>query len=114
MTDERRDMLQRRMSKDLKSIGIYPHLQGFKYIISIVLFGMENELRPITKVGYKHVADEFDMTTSQVERSIRHAIGTAYSKCDPKIWKSFLGICSDECLSNYAFISLLIDHYLNG
>ena len=61
----------------LLSLGIKPHVRGFKYLIeAIQIYAEANGDISITKELYPQIAFKFDTTGSRVERAMRHAIGS--------------------------------------
>lgn len=64
----------------LLSIGIPPNLLGYTYIIAALEFISLNPtyLNVITKGLYVDIASKYEVTTSSVERAIRHAISVGW------------------------------------
>lgn len=60
----------------LLSLGLKPHIKGFKYLKYIFENGLSCD-GGVTKILYPHVASKFNSTPSRVERAIRHAIESA-------------------------------------
>lgn len=75
----------------LLSLGIRPHIKGFRYLKYI----FENDLNcdnDITTVLYPTIAKAFNTTPSRVERAIRHAIETAlYSSSMSNLYAQLFG-----------------------
>ena len=69
-------------SELLYNIGILPHLFGYKYIKEAISYMVNNqgEYKPLNKVLYPLIAEEFGTTSDRVERSIRNAIKSAWKK----------------------------------
>jgi hypothetical protein len=72
----------------LVELGILPNLIGFNYICQAVnIIHLHKEQIPITRI-YEEVADIFDVSTTSVERGIRHA----FSKCrETELYGQLLG-----------------------
>lgn len=67
----------------ISKIGIPPHLAGYQYIREAVLIVLNDESKTfnsITKVLYPSVAEKFKTTPQKVERAIRTAIESAYTR----------------------------------
>lgn len=60
----------------LLSIGIKPHIKGFRYLKYILENNIDCE-ESVTTYLYPKIAKTFNTTASRVERAIRHAIKSA-------------------------------------
>ncbi len=58
----------------LIKLGIYPNLKGFDYIVRAVEIVKENGHIEVTKELYPKIAEEFDTSSSKVERAMRHIV----------------------------------------
>lgn len=71
------------IEETLMNYGIRPHLNGFRYIIDSLDF-MRNysSKKPFhyTKILYPSIAKKYNVTSSSVERAMRHAIEVAEKK----------------------------------
>ena len=75
--------LEEIVSKLLREIGVAPSLKGYDYLRIAIILTMENKeqyLHNVTKALYPDIAKRKKTTSSRVERAIRHAIETAWSK----------------------------------
>lgn len=91
------------VSEFLLTLGIRPHIKGFKYLTYI----FEQNINPeygITKHVYPVTAKHFKTTPSRVERSIRHAIETAIYPENSDIYSRLFGVF-DYHPTNAQFIS---------
>ena len=74
------------LRKWLNAIGIKRHLKGFDYFAEAVRISLDDAslLYEITKGMYPRIADKYDTTAECVERSMRHAICSAWKdeKCN--------------------------------
>lgn len=63
-------------------MGIAPHLKGFNYICQATMLLIEDPDRiyGVTKTIYPEIARRESKQSSEVERSIRHAIESAWNK----------------------------------
>jgi len=79
--------------KTLHDLGLPAHIKGYQYISFGLetLFDKPNMKRIHIGLLYEEIADEFDTTKSNVERSIRHAIDTSFHRGDIKIIDSLFG-----------------------
>ena len=61
----------------IHQLGVPAHIKGYHYLRAAILASIENQalLESVTKMLYPTVAQQFDTTSSRVERAIRHAIG---------------------------------------
>lgn len=58
----------------LIKLGVYPNLKGFDYIVRAVEIVKENGHIKVTKELYPKIAEEFDTSSSKVERAMRHIV----------------------------------------
>lgn len=74
--------LDKVVSKLLREVGVAPHLLGYEYLRVAIIVSLKNReyLYSITKSLYPYIAKEKATTSSRVERAIRHAIETAWSR----------------------------------
>lgn len=95
-------------------IGVPANLKGYQYLrIAIILSVNDKEmLNCITKALYPTIAQEFETSTSSVERAIRHAICIAWERGDVDALNSIFGctIHSERGKpTNSEFIALVAD-----
>lgn len=74
--------LEATVTKLMHSMGIPPHMAGYQYIREAVLFSLRSTkiFNSVTKVIYPAVAAKFNTTPQKVERAIRNAIDSAWSR----------------------------------
>lgn len=79
--------------KTLHDLGLPAHFKGYQYISFGLetLFDKPNIKRLNIGILYEEIADEFNTTKSNVERSIRHAIDISFHRGDIKVIDSFFG-----------------------
>ena len=77
ITPEKINSDSSRVQEFLFSLGIRPHIKGFRYLRYILENDIDSSHGQITKALYPTVAKAFNTTSSRVERAIRHAIETA-------------------------------------
>ncbi len=107
--------LEEIVSKLLREIGVAPSLKGYDYLRIAIILTMENKeqyLHNVTKALYPDIAKRKKTTSSRVERAIRHAIETAWSKGNiEKINKIFSYTISPHKgkPTNSEFIAAIVD-----
>ena len=74
-------------------IGIPPHIAGYQFIREAIIQSVANTeiFSSITKVLYPSVARKFKTTPQRVERAIRNAIESAWSKKTPEELEALFG-----------------------
>lgn len=100
------------VSNMLLNLGIPTKLRGYSYLREAVLVMSRDMEQSVTKELYPAVADLINGTTAQVERSIRCAIGAAWSSRDEQIWRLYFPPGPDGRIkrpTNAAFITRLAD-----
>lgn len=82
--DNKRELYLRKL---LKQIGIPSNIKGYYFIKRAIILGWdEPQLREsVTKGLYPRLAEEFNTTSSRVERAIRHAIEVAWQRGEYKL-----------------------------
>ncbi len=65
----------------LREVGVAPHLLGYQYLLSAINISVQSGgfHHGITTLIYPKVAETYHSTPQKVERSIRHALETAWS-----------------------------------
>ena len=68
----------------LRELGVPEHLSGYPCLVEAVVLAVQEPgyLRRITAGLYPDVAKRCDTTPSRAERAMRHAIETAWTRCD--------------------------------
>ena len=98
----------------IHQLGVPAHIKGYHYLRCSILLSIANPelLDSVTKLLYPSVAQQFNTTSSRVERAIRHAIEIAWDRGDLDILNSFFGYTVNTCKgkpTNSEFIALLTD-----
>ena len=106
--------LQRKISDILQKIGISPSLKGYQYLREIIAVSLKDEglLKSVTKTLYPMVAEKFGTTATRVERDIRHAIETAWTRGQVEVLHKYFGYTVDGNKgkpTNSEFIAMIID-----
>ena len=102
------------VTETLHYVGVPANLQGFHYLRTAILLAIENEdiLNRITKELYPSVAARHKTTASRAERSIRHAIESAWDRGDIEVLASYFGFSVQNQRgkpTNSEFIALISD-----
>lgn len=95
-SDERKfdsSTLYANISQVLSTLGVPTNLLGYEYLRQAIFIAVQdkNSLCGITKILYPAVAKKYQVSTSSVERAMRHAIEVSCSRGDPKAIESFFG-----------------------
>ncbi len=108
--------IERQVSVILNNSGILPNLKGYKYLKEAIITGYYNGdvLEVVTKRLYPEVAKNNNTTADRVERSIRHALESAWEKCGGSGFYSKLGlsIYSNKRPTNSEYIFAVVE-FLN-
>ena len=83
-----------RASELLMELGVPTKLKGFAYAREAILTMSSDFSQSITKELYPAVAEKFDGSASQIERSIRNAIEIAWKKRNTNIWSRYFCDCA--------------------
>jgi two-component system response regulator (stage 0 sporulation protein A) len=102
------------VSDILHEIGIPAHLKGYHYIREAILLTVDDMdvINAVTKVLYPAVAKKFASTPSRVERAMRNAIETAWTRGNIETLQRFFGytIATDKGKpTNSEFIAMIAD-----
>lgn len=108
---------QKVISKALLTLGVPAHLLGYKYLTYALNLTLEDRMlvRRMTGGLYPSVAQYFGITASQVERSIRHAIETAWLRGGIDSQIEYFGNSIDPMKgkpTNREFISTVADRLM--
>ncbi len=102
-----------KISKLLKQLGITPNLKGYLYLRQAIEIGVRDAsvFDGITKRLYPHIAEQNHTTSTSVERTIRHAIDTVWSKGNKELFWSITQTCTLERPTNSQFIIQLAEYF---
>jgi two-component system response regulator (stage 0 sporulation protein A) len=98
----------------MRDVGIPPHMVGYQYMREAIIQAINNSkvFSSITKVLYPAVAEKFNTTPQKVERAIRNAIESAWSRGNPDSIDSLFGYTinySKGKPTNSEFIAMMAD-----
>lgn len=81
----------------LLELGVPDHIKGHRYLVKAIDLAVEEPelLDSVTKELYPRTAMVFGSTSSRTERAIRHAIETAWLRCDLKTMSRYFGSTVD-------------------
>ena len=82
---------EKKLKKLLLATGIPRNLSGYHYLISAILLYHQNPAQSFSKELYVAVAQKHGTTPSRAERAMRHAIESAFNRCDADIIHGFFG-----------------------
>lgn len=113
----RKKTLNERVTIMFLSIGIAPHIKGYRYLRKAIQMAVREPalIDGITKKLYPKIAKHYDTTPSKVERAIRHAIEIAWSRGKIENINKFIGYdiyTSKDKPTNGEFIALIVDKLL--
>lgn len=100
------------VSNVLLALGISTKLRGYAYLREAILEMMDRPGQSVTKELYPAVGKICGATKTQVERSIRSAIGKAWENRDDALWRLYFQSASGEKLdrpTNAVFLSGIAD-----
>lgn len=98
------------ISNMLLNLGIPTKLKGYGYLREAIRLFAANPEQSITKELYAEVASRCNATVTQVERSIRTAIETAWEHQDSQAWGRYFPREGGGRPSNGEFVARLADH----
>ena len=77
----------------LKDIGVPANLKGYPYLREAIIAVLNDIslIRAVTKRLYPLVAEKYDTSTASVERTIRHAVVTAWERGDKDLLRDLFG-----------------------
>ena len=103
------------ISNILLNLGIPTKLKGYGYLREAIRIFADDPTQTITKELYSEVANRCNATTTQVERSIRTAIETAWEHQDNQVWaRYFPGESGGGRPTNGEFVARLADYLSTG
>ena len=102
-----------RITEIMHKLGVPAHIKGYLYLreaIELVIKNIEM-LGAVTKELYPTVADNFNTTSSRVERAIRHAIEVAWERGNESELNKYFGntMASGKKPTNSQFIAKIAD-----
>lgn len=113
--EEARPSLKARVTHILYTLGMPADLAGYHYLREAILIAVPDPsvtAHAITKILYPEVARRYSTTVSRVERSIRHAIETAWDRAAPETLRAYFGDTVSSAKgkpTNSEFISFVAD-----
>lgn len=96
------------LSSVLLELGLSPKVDGFSYLMRAIPLYISDPRQGLTKELYTAVGHVFGKNGLQVERCIRTAIQSAWSRSDMRIWQRYFPTAPDGSVprpSNGDFIS---------
>ena len=77
------------VSNTLLRLGFSTKLRGYGYLRECILLMAQDPRQSVTKELYPAVAARLGATAVQIERSVRSAVNTAWSRQDRNIWQLY-------------------------
>lgn len=112
---ESRPSRKARVTRVLYTLGMPSDLVGYQYLREAILIALPDisiATTAITKILYPEVARRHKTTVSRVERSIRHAIETAWDRASPETLRAYFGETVSSAKgkpTNSEFIAMVAD-----
>lgn len=106
--------VEERISNIFISIGIPPHIKGYRYLREGIRMAVVDPhvINNVTKVLYPQIGEKYATSASKVERAIRHAIEVAWNRGRIDAINSIFGArvyLGTEKPTNSEFIALVAD-----
>ncbi len=113
-SEENQKKLALEVTGIIHEIGVPAHIKGYHYLREAIIISVNDMdiLNAVTKGLYPSVARQFGTTPSRVERAIRHAIETAWSRGDVETLNKYFGYTISENKgkpTNSEFIAMIAD-----
>lgn len=114
---KRMNTVEERISNIFISIGIPPHIKGYRYLREGIKMAVDDPhvINNVTKVLYPKIGERYETSASKVERAIRHAIEVAWNRGRIDAINSIFGArvyLGTEKPTNSEFIALVADKLL--
>lgn len=111
--------IRHEITRLLLAVGVPAQLNGYQYLREAILMTVQDVeyISSVTKKLYPMLAEQFNATPGSVERSIRHAIETSWSRGSVEKIDDIFGYTVDDCKgkpTNSEFIAMLADHVRMG
>ena len=115
--ETRKISIEERITNIFIAIGVPPHIRGYQYLREGIKITIENPsiINQITKKLYPSIGEKFDTSASKVERSIRHAIQSTWSRGKIENINNVFGLkiyTGGDKPTNGEFIALIADKLL--
>lgn len=79
----------------LTQLGMGNNLSGFQYLVNSMAIFMENPRQALTKELYPAIGKHYGKHWTQVERSIRNAIQSAWNRRNERTWQRYFAPAAD-------------------
>lgn len=79
----------------LLQLGIKPKLDGYQQLLIAIPHYLEDPRQNLTKELYDYVGSQVGKTALAAERSMRHAIQSAWYRADMAVWQQFFPAAPD-------------------
>ncbi len=88
--------LELSIAETVLNCGILPNLKGYRFICEALqmLFGDDSLLYGVTKQIYPELARKHGISSSMIEKAIRHSIESAWNRSEESPMRSLFPVCS--------------------
>lgn len=80
----------------LLSFGFNSKLKGYKYLVDLLSLSFETTIFPLSKYGYKILAEKYLVSSISVEKNIQYTIEAAFAGSKSEKLYSIFGETIDE------------------
>lgn len=80
----------------LRYLGFYPHLSGYKMLVTAISIMMQQPRISMTKELYPQVAEVWGTDWKQAEHAIRNCIENAYKRRNDWVWQMYFPCSPDR------------------
>ena len=106
--------MEHKIINSLLQLGISPSIKGFHYLINAITLYINSNMSISSFSGdiYPKLAEIYKTSSGSVERAVRHAINSGWSRHDPQFSSSIFGnslCCESESPTNAVFISAVAE-----
>ena len=88
-----KDDVASQIDRALSDLGVPDHLLGYRYLQAAITHAVEEPeaVHCVTGLLYPSVARRYGTTAQLVERAIRHAVESGWSRCDAGMREMYFG-----------------------
>lgn len=83
------------LSAILLHLGLKPKLDGYQQLLIATPCYLKDPQQSLTKELYPFVAEQVSKTALAVERSMRHAVQSAWGRADMSVWRQYFPAAPD-------------------
>lgn len=92
-TQQAKDDISVQIDRALSDLGVPDHLLGYRYLQAAITQAVAEpeSVHSVTSLLYPRVARRYGTTAQLVERAIRHAVESGWSRCDEHMRQLYFG-----------------------